>query len=406
MDNNQQVLATILSSAIRGKYNMEIETKNINWENILGEAKAHDVHAILYPLVKNLGADLKDKELFYEWRKIAILEGMSQIQHINEISKVLSEFNAIGIQAIVLKGLAIRELYPNSEFRSMSDADILIHKKDIDKANHLLMKMGYTKADKNSIHIQYEHKEHLPIELHWILVNDDFLKTAKDFEDSIWGNFISININNISALTLSSENQLLHLCLHMAVHIISSGFGLRQLCDLILVIESIKDKIDWRSFYERCKLNGIATFVTAIFTVCNELFQMELPGTEYLDFPKNSAYIDMLINDIFSAGVHGKRNAKRVNANAIARTHHHKNSTHLKDKFTFAISMFFPPTETLNKRYSYAKRFFFLKPVALVHRLIFNIFYNDFNIYQRVVSFFSSIPVAQNRAELIKWLKL
>lgn len=405
MDTNQQILATLLSQSIHNQYTKKI--KDINLENIFQEAVFHEVQTLLYPLIKNLYAtDITNLKIFTEWGNMAIIGGISQIQAMNEIRKVLSAFNNLGIQVIILKGLVLKRLYPRPELRSMCDADILIHKADVNEAKQLLLSLGYIEYSSNSIHIHFHHENFLPIELHWALINEDHIKTAKDFEDRVWENIVPINFSGAKAFALSSENQLLHLCLHMGTHIIKSGFGLRQLCDLVLVVEAEKNTIDWRSFYERSKINGIYTFVVAIFTVCNQLFDMELPNNEYFSFVEDSYFINILINDIFSGGVLGNKDISRINSNSILGAQNHQHPNNLNYNFIIALSFLFPSSKKLDKRYFYAKKLFFLTPIAWLHRFFYNLFSKNINTLEKILHFKASTSIAQNRSELIHWLDL
>lgn len=407
MDSNQQILLTLLSAAINGENNVKIDNTNISLKDIYEEAKAHQVHALLYPLIKNMYADNYDnKEIISEWRKMSILIGMTQIEHINQMQKVFHQFNELDIPIIALKGLALRGLYPHPEFRSMSDADILIHKEDLDRSKQLLIQLGYYENSSNSIHITFHHKNHLPVELHWAPIDYGNIKVARDFENTIWETTIPVTICNEPVLSLSPESQLLYLCLHLASHFVHSGFGLRQLCDIVLVINSVKPSIDWSSFYENCKLNGIDTFVIAIFTVCKKLFNIEVPSILYFRACKDIHFINMLINDIFSSGVYGNKNIARVASSSILRAQDNKYCEYSKSKFLLALAFLFPLPKKLFARYSYAKKYPILTPIAWVHRIIYNMFHKDFNMFKKTISFSDSLSITQNRYEVINWLKL
>jgi hypothetical protein len=64
------------------------------------------------------------------------------------LKRLFNELNARQIPFIALKGIALAELfYPGFATRGMSDADILVKKKDVYRADECLAKLGYATSD-------------------------------------------------------------------------------------------------------------------------------------------------------------------------------------------------------------------------------------------------------------------
>jgi hypothetical protein len=407
MNANQKLLIDLLSVAIRGQKQTQINSAKINWIYIFEEAKAHHVDALLYPIIQSLDTIVSPcNELMTEWQKKTVLTGMMQIQHIEKVAKLLHKFNESGIKVLVLKGLVIREYYPRPELRSMSDSDILIHKEDINHIRKLLEEMGYTERESNSIHIMFSHKFDFPVEVHWSLVDHNNFKGIECFEGSIWNNAIPINICNVPALGLSLEDQLLYLCMHMAAHALDSGFGLRQLCDLVLQVEATRETTDWELFYAKSKECGMERFIWAVFIVCNQLLNLEIPREFNSTIIEDKYYIEMLINDIFSGGVYGKRGTVRMNGNSLLHYSYHQDTNHLLGKIKRYVDFIFPSNERLGKRYEYLKRYPFLTPVGWLHRLIRYILRKDYSLIEKVTLLFRARSIAKRRDRLLQWLAL
>ena len=305
MNDNQKLLITLLSAAMRRQTPQIIETRGTDWENVFKEAKIHDIYSILYPVVRGLSSDQSpNKECITRWKNSVNIAGITQVQHDQRMKDVLNAFNQSGIPVIALKGLVLRELYPQAELRTMCDADILVHKKDIDRAKAVLLHMGYLEDKYFSHHkdVSFSHPLYLTIEVHWRLTTHEFANNDVCIENKLWERAVTANICNEPVLTLSLEDLMLHLCLHMAMHFIGSGFCLRQLCDLVLLIESKGKLIDWKLFYENVKTCGIEQFVFAIFSVCHKLFDMSVPEILYSRELVNDPFMEAFINDIFSLG--------------------------------------------------------------------------------------------------------
>ena len=133
MNNAQKQFVDILSAGIRGKSADKVYD-NVEWDEVIDLADKHKVEGIIYlalrksKLISNIGEGkislLKQK---------AAITGITQSRHISGLSTVLNKINERNIPVIVLKGLVVREFYPQPDQRSMNDADILVHEGDVEK---------------------------------------------------------------------------------------------------------------------------------------------------------------------------------------------------------------------------------------------------------------------------------
>ena len=406
MNKTQKTIISVLSSSIRETKIETLNIDNINWLDVFEEADAHNVTALIFPTLKDLYQynDI-DKDLISNWKRASLICGINQIMHIKQMTKVFENFREANIPVIALKGLVIRELYPHPEFRSMSDADILVHKDDIEKAETILTNLGYYKDSSIEIHSTYDHKNHLSIDLHWTLVNELHIKTVADFDKTLWTNTRTVTMNGLPILTLSLEYELLHLLLHMASHMIKSGFGLRQLCDVVLFIENEKNQINWKYFFEKVRLYHLEKLTITIFIVCKELFNMELPKEDDINYFNYNHHIDFLINEIFASGVFGKRDYIRSNSTKILQENYNNDENSTKE-INFIISFLFPSPKKLNIKYSYAKKYPFLIVFAWIHRIIYTLYLYGFSKFKQIGSLYTTARIAKERLKLLRWLQL
>lgn len=278
MNCTEKTLISLLSASIMNKNIQGENFKTVNWRDVYEEALAHDVYSLIYPVIKKLSKTYSiDKTLISEWRDAAVISGLIQINHIKQMKIVFENFEKACIPVIALKGLVLRDLYPRAELRTMSDADILVHKEDIERADKILINLGYYKHVSTDVHNTYTQNGRLHIEVHWTLIDELCIRTISEFNNTLWQNTRTINIHDIQVLSLSREYQLIHIILHMASHMIKSGFGIRQLLDVVVFVEGERDNINWNLFFQQARCYNIEKFVTTIFILCNELFKVELP---------------------------------------------------------------------------------------------------------------------------------
>lgn len=401
MNSTERQVVRLLDNAIHSK-KVDVDTnEKIDWSSIAEEGKAHKVEALIYSAINKSTLNDIEEELLNKWKKDTFYSGVFQINHIKEVSRVLKSFDESDIPVIVLKGLVIRELYPRPELRTMCDADILVHSEDLDKVRNLLTKLGYMETNSCDVHLNFfRGKTH--IEVHWIITNEHYFEGIPELEDEIWKNAVEVRVGESKALSMGDEDLAMHLCLHMAAHIIDRGFGIRQVCDLVLLVEQRGDNINWDRFLEKVGLCGIETFTKAIFALCNRIFNMEIPSV--LESSLDIKVIDSLIDDIFSSGVHGKRDMASTFAKELA----YDTSEDRKEKSVIGryIDFLFPAIDDMSEKYDYAKKYRMLAPVAWGHHLCAGVFNSDYSLNDKIKFATSTVSISKKRNELIEKLEL
>lgn len=411
MDHNQISLTKMLSAAIRGKTVEEEFVKNVDWKVIYQTAKEQEVATVIYPVVKQLGSkNLTEEDIMDKWKKSTIMGALWQKRSLEKFGKTLEQLNKAGIQVMALKGLMLRDLYPTKDLRGMTDVDILIHSEDLDKAERLLLELGYAEDHRDLKHILFLKKDNIPIEVHWLLVDLFYFKKASEFEKAVWENTKPYEFLGNKMVVASLENNILHLCLHMAVHFAYSGFGLRQLCDLVILVEKNEGNIDWKAFLEKVDKTNLNNFVIAIFDVCRRLLDFNVPNILKNHDSSNDIYIDMIIQSIFFGGVYegnlGKTRFAHVDGELLEFYENNNVNNNLTEKVKYFLKFFFPLPSKLSKRYTYAKKIPIFLPVAWGHRIAYGIFRKDFDNEKKGMFLLGNSDLIKERMNLFKWLGL
>lgn len=409
MNNAQKQFVDILSAGIRGKLADKVYD-NVEWDEVIDLADKHKVEGIIYlalrksKLISNIGEGkislLKQK---------AAITGITQSRHISGLSTVLNKINERNIPVIVLKGLVVREFYPQPDQRSMNDSDILVHEGDVEKVKQLLIDMGYVYLEdhKASHHIALVHHKYPFIELHWNLFKrDGFSNELEHYERLIWKRAIKVNVGEAEVLSLSYEDLALHLCMHMAAHLVATGFGVRQLCDFVLLVEHKGDEIDWNSFIMKARMYGFEKFSEIMFLLCNKLFNMEVPKEINIKVVNNKKYVSALLNEIFEAGVHGKKEMANQFATQVAFNFQDKDSNATLGAINRYFRFIFPKIDDMSDKYSYAKKVKILTPIAWIHHLFAGVFASEYSFKDKVEFLTKGVAKAVNRNKLLDWMEL
>lgn len=407
MDNHSQLLIELIRRAIL-QDKSEFIFEPADWEKFYQKARIHEVHTVIYPVVAALPPQLGPGNLLKtRWHTETLLSSMHQLQNIKRISEVLRVLHQEGVPVIALKGLVLMNDYPYPELRTMGDVDLLVQPKDLRYAEEILKALGYLEGVRGSKHITYECPNQLPIELHWSLIDERDWKQAKEFNDIVWEYARLQSSHEAPAYHLSPEDMVLHLLLHMGTHLKHSGFGLRQLCDLVLYVKAHYVSIDWRHLHKTCCNYGILPFTLALFQVCNQLFQLPIPEIFIVHTQQYYTKLEAFIEDILEGGVYGKQLPEREISASLLYYVDNKTSKASRGRSRRILSFLLPSSEKLRAQYRYLNRCPALLPLAWSQRLVRNCSRRDMAASRKSYLFHrKSMNKYEERSRLLQWLEL
>lgn len=413
MNKTESALITLLNKAIHKETATLEEIDEIHWGKLIYEANEHHVSPLVYSAIDRRDAvKCIASELLKDWKKEVFYSGINQQNYIMKVAEVLERFNENKIPVIVLKGLVVREYFPIPQLRTMSDADVLVHKEDLEKVSEMMIELGYTQTkdeDDHGAHIVFVKPGQPIFEVHWTLANKAFFKGDTSWEDNLWKEAVGVEVGGTKTLSLGIEDLAVHLCIHMAVHLAHKGFGVRQPLDLVLLVEQKGTEVDWNRFLEKTKQCGIYKFALAAFILCNRLYGMKLP-VEIRNIvgrtPISNKYIELLIDDIFASGVYGNKDETRVFASEFAFDQSEGAAEGTSSVFKKYMKLLFPHIKDMSEKYDYAKKVKILAPVAWIHHLLVGIFNKDYSIKNKIKMATSTVSVGSKRNVLLRELEL
>lgn len=369
MELYEKQVLNILNRAVNDKKFSSNNEEIYEWEKIINEADKHLISSLIYYSLDRDTLKQIDYEILNNWKVNILKSNISQIHILNCAKEILLGLKEKGIQVVVLKGFILKNIYPRPEFRTMCDLDILIDIKDYNLVNKYLVSVGYICGkQKHPVHAVYCNENGSEVEVHWKLINKDYYNgDEKEFEKNIWKNAKEITIYGLEIKTLSDEDFLIHICMHMAVHTKCSGFGLRQLYDLALFTKNKYEDIDWESFKYRISKYGILTFTEGLYALCDKLFGIKVPLLYLSNSNLKEEHINLLLESIIYSGGNGRRE-QIIDFTLL----HNPNNSYNKVKKI--IQIIFLSRKKLSSNYSYAKKYFFLLPIAWIHRIFRAIF--------------------------------
>lgn len=268
-------LCSLLKQALQPVGTGQTETRKLTqcqWESIVEKAKKHSVLPLLYERLKE--EKTVPSVLFRNVQNISrrtVLQSYKLLYLTNYIVKLLEQGS---VSVVVLKGVATAELYPYPELRKSGDIDLLLPKREeLVKASGLLEAHGFSLIEKQNAnhHVVYESKEGIAIELHTML--------AEPFDHPRVNRYLQQLIREYD--TYKEERDILgsklpvpqtayhayYLLIHMLQHFMASGFGLKLLCDWVVLWNRETRKEEQQQFLQLVKDSGVHLFAECITAI-------------------------------------------------------------------------------------------------------------------------------------------
>lgn len=369
MNPTERMLLHLLDCSLRGRTPDPSLLKDVDWNALYSSAQEHHITALLLDAVCALPEELcPPADIMTPWQETAMLTLMSQSLLVSQLHRLLAAFEEAGVHVASLKGVSLKMLYPQPDLRTMSDADLLVQAEHMEEASAVFASQGYTRLEEEPGVTVYGGPEGLRVELHTRL----FDKTAYGFlsrldEEKLFP-FHLVRRERVyggEAWVFPPKEHALFMLCHMAKHMITTGFGLRQTTDFVLFCGAYDADMDWETFWPEANALGLGAFCSAI---------LEL-GVTYLSLPQgrwsqgaqiNTEAAEGLLLDMLDAGVFGNRTeGRRRSAAVVYRAYDTKDGD--AGRLRRAI---FPSATSLKAPYLYARRVRVLLPVAWVHRWI------------------------------------
>ena len=84
----------------------------------------------------------------------------------------------------------------------MCDADVIIHKDDLEKVRKLLLERNFIEEEDAGHHIAFMHNG-FNLGVHWTLANETFRKGQECFQERIWDDAMKVKVRGVDTFSLS-----------------------------------------------------------------------------------------------------------------------------------------------------------------------------------------------------------
>ena len=361
-----------------------LENRQVSWDDdvtgeelrqILALSQEHHVQPMIFEAVYACPAATRlDPVIAGFCRRNTVQSVMAQTVKTQEFLELFTHFRQENLRPLVVKGIICRNLYPKPDYRFSGDEDVLCGEAQFKKCHKAMIGFGMEPCSPSldSYEVPYRKPDGgLYIELHKTLFasDSDIFSDCNRLFDQAFDKAVDIEINGVPVPTLSYTDHMLYLILHAFKHFLHSGFGIRQVCDMVLFANAYGENVDWKYVLKKCKGIRADKFAAAIFEIGRKHLNFDPDCAHYPRFWREiSVEIDPILEDLLCGGIYGASDRSRVHSsnmtlNAVSAD---KKGRKIKGNVFFTI---FPPAKSLESRFSYLHKRPFLLPIAWICRI-------------------------------------
>lgn len=403
--NTNDALAALIDSAINESSPPKLD--GVAWNELLQLAVSHRVEALTLPA---LPTNDIPSDVLAAWQQRAMVSTLRQIQVTDELYTTLAALDTSGVRPVVLKGVVLKALYPDPDARVMSDADLLVSPDEFTKARDLLVEFGYAKDDDDSSDDVFVcgNESGLRIELHKRLFDkkkQGFLARLNEDELFPVAAAVLVEGSGGSVMSFTPTLHLLFEILHMAKHMIVTGFGLRQIADFALSVKKFEG-VDWQFIMDKSRELELVPFVDALLYICSSRLSIDCSKATEAGFMADAHAAEQcgenLLIDSVAAGVFGKSTSERERSAAVVYRAFDSEIATNEGTIARLRRAIFIRHDELHPPYMYAAQRKWLMPVVWTHRLAKYAFTRKRSAGEAV----ASMHLAATRLELLKHLQM
>ena len=272
----------------------QIAASDLDWQYLLGIALYHRVFPLLYHNIRKHIPYVPPAEFGKKLHDMVLQNGAKNLLLRSWLISIATLLKERGIPALSFKGPVLAEnIYGNIGYRTFSDLDFLIARRDVKKMVLHLRGLGF-RQDIDLLPEQYEKlvdkfhhavmiKDGVIVELHWELTGRYFFK--KVGIDSLLPRAVEVEVAGHCLQTLGSEDLLVYLCVHGCRH------HWPQLDAVCCIAELVKKKpdLDWNLVWQLARQLGASKMLLLGLVLARDLLGLVLPVSieeRLVEYPK------------------------------------------------------------------------------------------------------------------------
>lgn len=409
MNQHETLLLEALKASLENKkMTWDHEIFPGTWTALFDLAESHKVLPLVVDsALQTPAARLAPAELVSVIKRRGHSLMFTQIQKTTEFLNLYRTLQAHKITPLVVKGIVCRELYPNPDLRISSDEDLLVAESEFATAIEVLKSCGLKPRtevenldDVDEIGLISDNGlSYIEIHKYLFAPNSDSLGDFNAFFAESFNKCISMQVQGTTIYTMEPGMHLFYLVCHALKHFLHSGFGIRQVCDIVMFANAYGSEIDWKKLLADCRELHAEKFTAAIFKIGKNYLTFDEERACYpkewqeIKIDETELLLELLESGIYGGSTMSRRHSSKMTLEAVAVG---KNG---KKPGNTVISAAFPPAKDLEGRYPYLKEKPYLLPLAWTSRIV--TYHKETKAIQNNTAT-EAVKIGKQRIELLK----
>lgn len=273
LNKNYRDFIYLLACGLNSRKASEDRARQMDFKTLLKIAKHQNLVNVAYEPIKEFCEDA-------EWIE-AYEQGIRRSMLFDEERKAIYKFmDDKKIWHASLKGVVLQDMYPVFGMRQMSDNDILFDKNFEATIQEFMTARGY-KLESGEIHDAYRKEPIYYFEMHKRIK----MRNASDDVNDYFGN-IETRLDAAGASYLKSMSNVdfyAHTICHFKNHLVRHYGGLKYLCDIYVLNNSVMSSSDRENFETIAEKIGIQNGEATYRSLVNKIFNTEAEAPALTD---------------------------------------------------------------------------------------------------------------------------
>lgn len=392
MDNKE-----ILLRLVRHAFEIEPYLSEEPFVGVFLLARDNGLSGLLYESIDPYWTTKEELALFQKDYFQYLKRDTLQMEAVKQLHRLFLEQS---IDHMFLKGTRLKQLYPQTYWRSMGDIDVLIRPEKMKQAHDIMNSLGYDNTSNSANHDMFVKDRDVVVEIHPKLTNESTEKHNALFDD-VWG-VVKETIEH--EFEFPVEVELVYLLIHLAKHFASSGVGLRSVLDIGVFLWKKGDQLNMEILHKLLEETKLTLFYENMVRLNHRWFAF--PIRHYaIEGELEANFADALLSYLIDSGVHGKgKDFNSYLAGMAAKTA--QSGSVSQGRFKFFLKMAFPSREGMASTYPYLNKHKWLLPVAWFQRFWKLLFKKTRRTFRNIKRLRVDKTVIQEASELYQKLGL
>ncbi|MBQ6632945.1 MAG: nucleotidyltransferase family protein [Ruminococcus sp.] len=343
MNTTQKDLLFLLCCAVNRLDPKPERVRAMDLEELYRISKFHSVRAAVCIVLERAGIR---HEKFHDAYKKSVRKN---IYHDLERTAILAEFEKQDIWYLPLKGIILKEIYPENGMREMSDNDILYDAKKQQIVKQIMVGRGYKVKYIDSGHDDvYTKPPVLNFEMHTALFGVGHSEVFNRYYTNVKRLMIKDSEGSFG-YHLSDEDFYVFMTAHEYKHYSKGGTGIRSLLDCYVFIKHTQDTMDMAYISEQCEKLEISDFENKRRALAIKIFSKPT-------LPPLTVEEQEMLRSYLGSGVFG------TVENSI------RKSLSEKSRARYVMGNLFPSLEYTKRSVGFVKKCPVLYPFGIIYR--------------------------------------